>query len=324
MRAIRLLPLLAALSASSARADEPDPVVVTVASRSLRKSDVARRLALVPAYQAASLGRDPDEARKRLVDTVLVPELLGAEEGERRGLGAEPRARARLRDALARVLVDTIRTEARATPIAEAEARAYYEAHAAEYSQPERLRLSRILVDDEGLARRILSAVRGPEAARRWAELAREHSLDAATKMRGGQLGFVHPDGRTDVPQVAVDPALFDAARKVRDGELVPDPVHEGSHLAVVWRRGSLPALSRTFEAERARIEELLLRERGEKAVTALLAELRKRELRTFEPAPLESWKPRDVPAAPVAPMPAAGPLASSDPAPRRTERGLR
>lgn len=325
VRTLWLVPLVVAFGAGSARADDPDPIVVRVGSASLRASDVARRMARLPAYQMETLGGGRGEVRRAVVDAILVPELLYSEEAERLGLRRGPAAAARIRDALSRALVDVIRTETRANKIPDAESRAYYDSHASEYVQPERLRLSRILVDDADLARRILSQVRGPDAARRWSELAREHSLDTATKMRGGTLGFVHPDGRTDVPQLAVDPALFVAASKVKDGELVPDPVHEGSHLAVIWRRGSLAPVARSFDSERSRIEEILVRQRVDKAVGALVSDLKSRELRNFDPRPLDTWKPT-TPAPALAKSGARSQLSrsSASPAPERTERGLR
>ena len=56
---------------------------------------------------------------------------------------------------------------------------------------------------------------------KRWNELARDESVDKTTSMRGGNLGFVAPDGSTTDPNLKVDPALYAAAEKVKDSELV-------------------------------------------------------------------------------------------------------
>ena len=45
-----------------------------------------------------------------------------------------------------------------------------------------------------------------------------------------------------------VDPGLFAAADKVKDGELVKEPVKEGTKFAVIRRRGSLEASTRTLD----------------------------------------------------------------------------
>src|SRR5262249_27531911 len=143
---------------------------------------------------------------------VLVPELLFSQYAEQAKLASAPHVRLRLREALQRALGDALLDQARAAAVSDTDLQAYYDARRDDYEKPERIRISRILVEDEALARRILSdaaSIKGPEL---WKQAARDHSLDEATKLRGGVLGFVYPDGRTDVPQVAVDPVLYAAA----------------------------------------------------------------------------------------------------------------
>ena len=120
-------------------------------------------------------------------------------------------------------------------------------------------------------------------------DFAREHSLDAATKFRDGDLGFVRPDGSTESPRLRVDPALFAAVEKLADGQLAPEPVKTSSGLAVVWRRGSLPAINRTVEQEAGAIRTLLTRERLEGARKALLQDLRKQRVSAFDAQLLET-----------------------------------
>jgi peptidyl-prolyl cis-trans isomerase C len=98
----------------------------------------------------------------------------------------------------------------------------------------------------------------------------------------------VHPDGDTDTPRVRVDPALFRAAQTVKDGEFVPQPVKESDKFAVIWRRGSLPAKSRTVEQERESIQNLLERRRSDEAHAALAQKLRSELLKDEHPELLE------------------------------------
>jgi peptidyl-prolyl cis-trans isomerase C len=53
---------------------------------------------------------------------------------------------------------------------------------------------------------------------------------------------------------VRFDPVLFAAAARVKDGEMVGEPVKEGDAFAVVWRRGTLPAVRRSVEEEASAI----------------------------------------------------------------------
>lgn len=55
--------------------------------------------------------------------------------------------------------------------------------------------------------------------------------------MRGGNLGFVQPDGTTSEPGLKVGPEPPKAAQLVKDAEIVPHPVQDGDRRAIVWRR---------------------------------------------------------------------------------------
>jgi peptidyl-prolyl cis-trans isomerase C len=314
--------LAIALAGPAAHADAGVPAVVRVGALSLTAADVARRLAATPPLELRLLGQTPAEIRRNFVDRVLVPELLYASEADRRGLGKDRAVAHRILDAHRRALVDELRTETHAAGVSEDDVQAYYAAHAGEYHQPERIRIWRILVNDEALARRLLDASRSVAAPERWKDDARANSVDEATKLRGGDLGFVHQDGHTDVPQLDVDPALYAGASKVRDGELVPDPVKEGTHFAVVWRRGTLPKLDRTLADEHDRIRDLLERERFDQSVGTLVAELRKKFVTLEDADVLDSLRVEDTPPAEIHRNPP--PLLSADPVPRKTDRGLR
>jgi peptidyl-prolyl cis-trans isomerase C len=318
----KLAALFVIASATAARADDADPIAIRVGDLTMRASDVARRLAAIPTFQLTTLGRTPDEIRKRFADTVLVPEMLDGAEAERRRLGSESWVRGGVNDAFRRALIESLRRDAAAAGVPDPEVRAYYEAHRDDYQRPERIRIFRILVDDEALARKILSDAKGPGGPERWSRLARDHSVDAATKLRSGALGFVLPDGRTDVPQLVVNPVLHAAAAKMKDGELCPDPVREGGGFAVVWRRGTLPKIERTLEAEHDTIVALLVRQKVDRAVTALLDELRKRDVHDENPTLLDAL-PRENAVAPSQERPEDPPHAVS-PIPHPSERGLR
>ena len=117
---------------------------------------------------------------------------------------------------------------------------------------------------------------------KRWNDICREKSVDRATSMRGGNLGFVAPDGTTAEPGLKVDQAILSAAGSVEDGKIVPDPVAEGDKFAVVWRRQSMKAVDRPLEVEAASIKQVLTHEKTEKRMRDLLEQLRKDHLSDF------------------------------------------
>jgi len=294
--------------------------VAHVGKAELRASAVEARLRSMPAFQRKAVGAD---VRRHVVEDVMVRDLLLAEEAARRGLEKKPGVRHRIDDALRRTLAAELGREIEAAGVPAADIERYYRAHVAEYQRPERIRLFRILVADEALARKIIGEVRGKDGLERWNRLARDHSLDASTKLRGGLLGFVGPNGHTSVPQLEVDPALHAAASKLKDGEVVPQPVKEGARFAVVWRRGTLPAVNRTLEDERDGIRKVLVRERLDARLAELVRELEKKHVRDVDPSPLEKLELPPAPGASSAPRNPHG-VAPVDPVPRPTDHGLR
>jgi peptidyl-prolyl cis-trans isomerase C len=275
-----------ALPASSADAGGGD-VVVRVGASALGAAQVTRRLQALAPFQLVTFGDSAPAIRRHFVERVLAPELAAEEEAKRLRLRERPELRDTLQYELVQALGDALREELTAQGVAsDAAVRDYYERHRAQYESSERIRIWRIVVRDEATARNILTLAAGEKGVKKWTELARDQSEDKATHLRDGDLGFVRADGSTDVPELRVDPALFAAAAKLRDGELVPEPLREGERWAVVWRRGTLPATKRTLEEEAGAIRQLLLRTKLQDAVERLAADLRKRHVQavTYEP----------------------------------------
>ncbi len=159
---------------------------------------------------------------------------------------------------------------------------------AAEFEKPARIRIFRILVADRVQAEELRARL-GPHATlTAWRALCRDVSLDKATHERGGDLGFVAPDGSTDVPEVSADPALYAAASDLQDGELAAAPVAEGHRFALIWRRGTLPAV----QLSETELTPLLVASLERKAVAqetrALLVSLKSAHLRDLHPDGLE------------------------------------
>jgi peptidyl-prolyl cis-trans isomerase C len=277
------------LSASAFASDAPGPVV-RVGSESADAAAVLRAFGRVPPFQLAELGADDAARRRAVLDKLLVPELQGAAEARARGLDKRPRTADRLRELYARAMdAELSRLTSAVEPVTDADVKAYFEAHRERFETPRRVRIWRILVSDEALAKKIIAESQGAGGPAKWRAFARDSSLDAATKFRDGDLGFVRADGQTETPQLRVDPALFAAVEKLQDGQLAPEPLAVSGGFAVVWRRGSLPPISRTVAQETPAIRTLLTRERRESARQKLLVELRRQHLRALDTQLLET-----------------------------------
>jgi peptidyl-prolyl cis-trans isomerase C len=296
-------------------------VAVKVGSRALSVQELERRLAsLAPskfaqataAGTASAVGASGNSATRKLVEEVVVPELLWEQHlGDRAPTGVE-RERA-LAFALERRI-------ARSVSVTDEDIAKFYAENPRYFQRPESILVWRIVTQTEAEALEVLNTVRAnSQSIESWSKLARERSLDAATKMRKGSLGFVTATGQTEVPQVQVNAAVFDAAKALADGELAAAPLRDGEHYSALWRRGSKPPSGQTLEQARAEIEQLLLQRRGREAFEQLQRELRQRHVSLYQPDVLESIQyglPESTTTRrPLVPHPAASsPVPSSGP----------
>ncbi len=327
-RALRVL-ALPLLSATAFAADGAAPVV-SAGAESADAPAVLRAFARVPAFQLAELGADDAARRRAVVEKLLVPELQGAAEARARGIDKRPRTADRIRELYARAMeAELSRSTPQSQPVTDEDVRKYFDEHKARFETPRRVRIWRILVNDEALAKKIIAESQGATGPAKWRAFARDHSLDAATKFRDGDLGFVRADGQTDTPQLRVDPALFAAVDKLLDGQLVPEPLRVPSGYAVVWRRGSLPPISRSLAQESPAIRTLLTRERLELSRKQLLVELRKQRLKGLDAQLLEtlpdaSFAPPTPSAKSLPPLPSATAAPAGAEPPKPGDRGTR
>ncbi len=198
------------------------------------------------------------ERRKELLDELVEVELL-AQEATTKGYDKDPVAQQELRA----VLRDAMLKEARSgaplpADIAEADARAYFEAHKADYKDPERRRVSLIVTKDEASGKAALAQAAGSTAAQ-WGELVRKSSIDTQAKANvpvdlAGDFGIVSPpgDSRGDNPRIPseVRAAAFEIEKP---NDVLARVVKSGEKFYVVRLAQKLDAHERTFtEAERA------------------------------------------------------------------------
>jgi peptidyl-prolyl cis-trans isomerase C len=282
---------LAALAGEGHRvqADE-SPVVAKVGTRTITAAELERRIANIPPFQLRTFGDTPDQIRRNFLERVLVREALFAQGAEARGLADRDDVKERVRAVLRNAMLAKLRGEVQATAKpTDADVKAYYDKNAAKYHSPPRVALWQIIVAKREEAAEILAELKKDPTPKRWTELAREKSIDKATNLRGGNLGFVMPDGTTSEPGVKVSPEVVKAADAVKDSELVPDPVKVEGQWAVVWRRQSMKAIDRPVELEAGSIRQILLHERTEAKIKETVAALRKDRLGEHAPELLDT-----------------------------------
>lgn len=244
------------------------------------------RLAAIPRYQLVAFGNSPEAIRRKFLDEVIVHEVLLSAGAEARHLDQQLVTSQALARAHSNATLRFIRSQApSAESIAADDVKKYYEENRARYDTPERFSVWRILCKTREEAVAVLAAAKKDSTVPTFQALARDHSLDKATLMRGGNLGFVTREGTSNEAGLSVDPALVAAAASVKDGEFVPNPVEEKGNFAVVWHRGTVGATHRALHEVDGQIRDTLYRERLEETNKKLLDELRARDAKDVNEA---------------------------------------
>ncbi len=171
------------------------------------------------------------ERRKELLNEMIDIQLL-AHEARAKGLDQDPISQQEIRGILRDAMLQQAHKGAQ-TPaeIPDAEVHAYYDAHKDEFRDPERRRVSAIVLRDEATGKQVLDQALKTTSAAQWGELVRSKSTDSAAKANvpidlAGDFGMVSPPGdsrgQNDRVPEAVRAAVFEIA-KVNDvlGRLV-------------------------------------------------------------------------------------------------------
>lgn len=222
------------------------------------------------------------ERRKELLDEMITVQLL-ANEATAKGYDKDPLAQQEMRA----ILRDSMLAEARKnapTPadVPEPEVRAWFEAHRAEYKDPERRRVSVILLRDEATARDVLAAAKKIEDTAQWGELVRSKSLDPQARANvpvdlAGDIGIVSPPGDSRGENSRVPEEVRALAFEVAEvGHVADRVVGSKGKFFVVRLTQKLPPHERSYaEAERS-IRVKLAQDKLRAKEDELITELRK------------------------------------------------
>jgi peptidyl-prolyl cis-trans isomerase C len=275
-----LLVLVALASAativSSARAVDDAAIVATIGDRKVTAANIKKALAGVPAFELQTLGSSRLEILRKYLDEAIVREEVLAEAARKKGALDDRSVRHALDKALAGALVrKEVDSVGGKDAIPADEIKAYYDAHIAEYRTPERVRVWHIVTATKAAAEAALAKVKADPTREGWPKIVSETTLDPNTKTSSGDLGFVSADGKTTEPKVVVPKEVATAAFALKDGEISAAPVQSSAGWHVLWRKGSVPALTRSLPDETPTIRDLLYEQRREKAYKDLVERLR-------------------------------------------------
>ena len=271
-----LLGVSAPHAADSKEEARRNAVVAKVGPRIITAGELEDKLAQVPRFQLNDFGASAEDIRRKFLVDILVKDALLAQGALDQHLANELPVETRLDRALSSATLRKIRADVGdPTQITTPEMRAYYDENHVRFESPQRVLVHRILCKTKQEAASVIEEFKKDPTPRTFILLARAHTQDQASIMRGGNLGFLAIDGSSNEAGVKVDPSVVAAAMSVKDGELVQTPVPEGEMFGVVWRKGTIPASHRPFEEVSSQIRETLFKEKIETAKKAKIEELR-------------------------------------------------
>ena len=244
---------------------------------------------------------------EELIDKTLRFSLL-ADEAGRRGIDKSDSVRESVKQNAVQHMIKT-EFDDKQTPasIAKADVEAYYKEHIDEYVQPALQRVAQIVVATEKEATEILAQAKTADL-RAFHQLARDKSIDEASKARGGDLRFFDDKGklRGEPPGDAPMPLVKAAFALKSIGDLAPKPIKVDGGYAVVKLTGSRPAVSRKLADVEESIRVRLWRERRQQAIDAFVTALRTQYKPEVHPELVDAIVLEDTPGnglmAPLAP----------------------
>ncbi len=176
-------------------ADDPDPVVARINSTSIRRSAVVAE-SLAQSGGSADTAPEMGSPEFDRVLEELVNQRLLALEARNRGLHQSPEAQRRITNARERILANVMLETALDDAVSEDVVRRIYEEQIRLIPRAEEVRARHILVATREEADQIKALL---DAGESFAELAVRVSLDRATRLEGGDLGYFTRDGILDV-----------------------------------------------------------------------------------------------------------------------------
>lgn len=277
-------------------------VVAKVGDRTITLGDYAAAIDRMDQFDRLRY-QSPERKRELLKELVDV-ELL-AIEAKRRGLdkkeATEAALRQIMRDAL---LADVQKSLPTPADLPDDEVKSYYEAHREEYREPERRRVSAIVVESDKTAAEVLAEAKKGKTPTDWGKLFFSKSMTAPKEKvsnvpldLAGDLGIVGPpdDAKGSNPRVpdAVRKAVFKLS-KVSD--IAEEVVTDGKYFYVVRMSGLTPGHERSLaEADRS-IRVMLLQKRLQELESKLEQDLRTKYKVEIDDAALSKLKMPDLP----------------------------
>jgi peptidyl-prolyl cis-trans isomerase C len=171
------------LQLAAAEDNDGDKVVAKVNGKPITEADMR----LADNELGSELANLPPEVKRRALAEYLIDNTLFADEAEAANLASNPEFEAQMRYLRRRVLREQYFEKTLKGTISEDDAHQIYDAKIAAMPPEDEVAARHILVDSEDKAKELRAKI---AAGADFAQLAKENSLDAGSKDKGGMLGY--------------------------------------------------------------------------------------------------------------------------------------
>jgi peptidyl-prolyl cis-trans isomerase C len=220
------------------------------------------------------------EQKKVFLDNLVRFEVL-AKEAERRGLDKDPEVVQTMKSAMiTKLLKDELERGMKPEDVPEADMKAYFDAHQAEFNKPEEVRVSAVVLKKKAQADEVGKLARGEEGKsnKGFRDLVTKYSTDEDSKLRGGDLRYFARES-TEIPKPVIEAAF--GLEKTGD---VAGPIPVGGVFYVIKQTGRRKAVVKTYDQVKRQIQNDLYKDRREAGQKQFVEQLRaKAKVELFE-----------------------------------------
>jgi peptidyl-prolyl cis-trans isomerase C len=235
----------------------------------ITQEDFDREFQALPPYAQAMF--EGEEGKRRFLDEIVKKELL-YQEALKKGLENDAEYQKRLEEFKKLTLISTLFEKEVLTKstVSEQEIMNFFESHQGEFSAAQQVKASHILVKTEEEARNVLRKLKEGE---RFSEVAKKVSIDKASAVKGGDLGYFS--------RGQMVPEFEHAAFHLNAGEL-SEPVKTpfGYHIIKVLDVKKGPAVE--FEKVKDMITQKLMNDKQKEIFDSYIADAKTRHTVTI------------------------------------------
>lgn len=245
------------------------PVLARVGDGVITARDLEARLSFLGHSKYLMEHYSKPEKKKELLEGLIQSEAL-YQEARRLGYDRDPAVK---RDVGNRMLQKEVDSQVNTQSISDADVEQYYKAHTNDFSRPDQVRLTRIVVKDRTKALKVAAEAKalpkGNNEALR--ALVSKSSEDEASRARGGDTGTIDRN-TTSLPKAVVEAAF--ALAQVHD---VSDPIQTEQGYTIIVLTQKQPGFSKSLAEAKGDIQSRLTYERRQQKRNTLMAEIRKK-----------------------------------------------